>query len=177
MRRADVRFQGAALSPSQAPNFTLTDDSNGPWTLADQHGKTVALFFGYTHCPDTCPATLAKLTKAVESLGSKAEKVEIAFVTVDPHRDTPSTMKKYIGQFSGAKIVGLTGTSAQVSRVEHDYHVWAQRIPGNHTGTDDYDDSHSAVVYLIDRDGNQRVVHGDDDSLKAFSSDIQTLVQ
>ena len=177
MQRAEMHFQGTALPVSQAPDFTLTSDSGGPWTLSAQHGETVALFFGYTHCPDTCPATLAKLAKAVDLQGANVSNAEIVFVTVDPQRDTPAAMKKYIAQFEGAKIIGLTGTTSQVGAVEHQYHVWAQRIPGNHSGKDDYDDAHSSVVYLIDRDGNQRVVHGDDDSLKSFAADVHTLVQ
>ena len=177
MQRADAHFQGTALAIAQAPDFTLTSDSGRLWTLSSRHGKNVALFFGYTHCPDTCPATLAKLAKAVDLQGGKASNVEIAFVTVDPQRDTPSVMKKYIAHFEGANIVGLTGTPAQVAGVEHEYHVWAQRIPGNHTGKDDYDDAHSSVVYLIDRDGNERVLHGDDDSLNSFTADLHTLVQ
>ncbi len=172
-----AQFRGTALPPKIAPDFTLTDDADRPWTLSDQHGKTVALFFGYTHCADTCPTTLAKLAKAIETLGNRSGDAEIAFVTVDPERDTPNVLRHYIARFSGGKIVGLTGTTAQVRQVEHHYHVWAQKIPGVHKNVDDYDDAHSSSVYLIDRDGRERVVHDDDDSLQSFAADIGTLVR
>ncbi len=177
MGRADARFQGTSLHAGPAPAITLTDDLGQSWSLADQHGTTVAVFFGYTHCPDTCPLTLAKLTRAVAQQGANSANVEIAFVTVDPERDTPAVMHRYIAHYSGAHIVGLTGTRSQVEQVERAYHVWAQRIPGKHAGIDDYDDAHSSVVYLIDRDGNQRVMHDDDDSLQAFTADIRTLAR
>lgn len=177
MQRANAHFEGTALPASPAPAITLTDDLGKSWSLADQRGSTVVLFFGYTHCADTCPLTLAKLTRAVAHQGTAAARTEIAFVTVDPQRDTPAVMHRYIARYSGARIAGLTGTPSQVEQVERAYHVWAQRIPGNHTGVDDYDDAHSAVVYMIDRDGNQRVMHSDDDPLQAFAADIRTLAR
>ncbi|HEV7179592.1 MAG TPA: SCO family protein [Candidatus Baltobacteraceae bacterium] len=172
-----ARFQGTTLAGQAAPDFTLTDHHGNPWTLSGQRGRVVALFFGYTHCADTCPATLAKLAKAIEAQGNDANNAEIAFVTVDPARDTPAAMNRYIARFGGRTIVGLTGDAADISRVEHAYHVWAQKIPGSHRSADDYDDSHSSIVYLIDRNGHERVVHDDDDRLSAFSADIHTLLQ
>lgn len=170
-------FKGTVLTPSPAPDFTLTDDSGSPWTLSKQRGKTIALFFGYTHCPDTCPLTLTKLSHAAAQQGSRASDVVIALVTVDPQRDTPAVLKRYVEKFPGAAIVGLTGTAAQIAGVERSYHVWAQKIPGKHRGGAAYDDAHSSVTYLIDRNGRQRVLHNDDDALGDFADDIRLLVQ
>ena len=170
-----AHFHGTAIDQA-APNFTLTNESGVPWTLADQRGKVIALFFGFTHCADTCPDTLAKLSRAIASQGALARNAQVAFVTVDPERDTPAVLKRYLARFEGARIVGLTGTRAQIEGVEHAYHVWAQKIPGTRGGTD-YDESHSAIVYLIDASGHERVVHDPDDKLDEIAADIRVLLQ
>jgi protein SCO1/2 len=156
----------------QAPDFALTDHTGKSWNLAAQKGKTIALFFGYTHCPDTCPATLALLSRAVRD--AKADgKTQIAFVTVDPKRDTPATLAAYVKKFDGP-VVGLTGSRAQVEAVERSYHQWAQKIPGKH-GDDNYDDAHSSTIFLIDRSGNERVLHDPADTVDAVASDLREL--
>ncbi|HTC30798.1 MAG TPA: SCO family protein [Candidatus Acidoferrum sp.] len=172
---AAQHFTGVALPPAPAPNFTLTSDTGAPWTLAAQHGKVVALFFGFTHCADTCPATLAKLAAALhrDNAGARAE---IAFVTIDPQRDTPAVMHAYIRRFSGATIVGLTGTAAQIATIERAYNVWSKPVPDPHGGTD-YDEEHSAFTFLIDRNGNWRVVHSDDDAQRDYVADLRELLQ
>jgi protein SCO1/2 len=172
---AAQHFTGVALPPAPAPNFTLTSDTGTPWTLAAQHGKVVALFFGFTHCADTCPATLAKLAAALhrDNAGARAE---IAFVTIDPQRDTPSVMHAYIRRFGGAAIVGLTGTPAQIAAVERAYNVWSKPVPNPHGGTD-YDEEHSAFTFLIDRDGKWRVVHSDDDAQRDYVADVRELLR
>ena len=149
--------------PPSAPTFTLTDDAGAPWALASQRGTPVVLTFGFTHCADTCPATLAKLARLAAGAGAKTP-VDIAFVTVDPQRDSVAAMHRFVTRFSNrnARVVGLTGTPDQIDAVERAYHVWAQRIPGRHPHGA-YDVAHSAVVYFIDRDGVTRSVHDDDD--------------
>jgi len=161
--------------PTAAP-FTLVDQSGNAWSLEAQHGKAVALFFGYTHCTDTCPATLAKLATAFSSAGANASDAEIAFVTVDPQRDTPPVMGRYIARFSGADIVGLTGTPAQIAEVERTYHVWSQRIPGRR-GNNDYDEGHTAIVFLIDRTGHIASMPDDSDAVSAISNDVRKVIE
>lgn len=146
-----------------APDFTLTDDRGQAWALRDQGGKAVALTFGFTHCLDTCPATLAKLTRLSRALGSRGANVEIAFVTIDPQRDTPRKLHTYLPRFESPRLVGLTGSASQIDAVETAYHVWAQRIPGKR-GAGEYDMAHSAVIYFIDGRGRVRSVHDDNDS-------------
>jgi protein SCO1 len=167
---------GCAHNGPDAPNFTLTDQHGGAWSLSAQRGKAVALFFGYTHCADTCPATLAKLASAIASQGGDAGNAEIAFVTIDPQRDTPGTLARYIARFSGAPIVGLTGSPADVTSVERSYHVWSQRIPGRR-GKNDYDESHTAVVFLIDRHGTIAAIHDDGDTVSAIASDVRKALE
>ena len=158
-----------------APDFTLTSDTGAPWTLSAQHGKTVALFFGFTHCGDTCPDTLAKLSAAMRADGANARDAEIAFVSIDPARDTPEVMHRYIRRFDGP-VVGLTGTQAQIDAVMHAYHVWTQKIPGKH-GSTDYDELHTAFTFLIDRNGAMRMVHNDNDSQHDFAADLAALLR
>jgi protein SCO1 len=171
---AAQHFTGIAVPPAAAPNFTLTSDTGAPWTLAAQHGKIVALFFGFTHCTDTCPATLAKLAAVLRA--QPHANAEIAFVTIDPQRDTPAVMHAYIRRFSGARIVGLTGTPAQIASVERAYNVWSKPLP-DPKGGNDYDEAHSAFTFLIDRSGDQRVVHNDDDAQRDYAADVRTLQQ
>jgi len=169
-------FTGTALPPAAAPDFTLTSDSGKPWTLSAQHGKVVALFFGFTHCDDTCPDTLAKLASALHRAGATPRTGVVAFVTIDPQRDNARAMHAYVRKFSGAKIVGLTGTQAEISSVEQHYKVWSQKLAAK-PHSDDYDEAHSAFTFLIDRNGNERVVHSDDDAQRDYVSDMRTLLQ
>ncbi len=154
---------GCASRAWTAPDFTLTADDGRQWSLSAQRGRPVLLTFGFTHCADTCPATLAKLARATHSLGAAADKVEIVMVTVDPRRDTPPVLHRFVARFDGP-IVGLTGTPSRVAEIESAYHVWAQRIPGKNRRANDYDVAHTAVIYAIDERGNIRAIRNDDDS-------------
>ncbi len=149
----------AAPGP-RAPGFTLTDDSGRPWALDGQRGNPVVLTFGFTHCADTCPETLAKLARLRRTLGAGAGNVRIAMVSVDPRRDTPAVLHRFVGQFDGP-VVGLTGAPADVATVESAYHVWAQRVPGRARRAGTYDVVHSAIIYFIDPRGTIRDISDD----------------
>jgi protein SCO1 len=161
-----------------APDFTLHDDGGRTWTLSQQHGEVVLLTFGFTHCADTCPATLAKLEHLTAKLGDHSKQVEIAFVTVDPQRDTPAVMHRFLERFTqgeGGRLVGLTGTPSQIAGVERVYHVWSQRIPGRDTGGD-YDVAHTAVIYVIDARGRIRSLNDDDASEQSLQAALQQVL-
>lgn len=168
---ASPSFDGTSLPPRPAPDFTLVDQHDRPWTLSTQRGATIALYFGYTHCPDDCPLTLAKLSRALSTLRDR--RAEIAFVTVDPARDTPARMNAYLQHFHGAPIVGLTGSRTALARVYHAYGIWAQPLPRKPNG--DYDVAHASPVFLIDASGMLRVVHDDSDPRDAFVHDLREL--
>ncbi|HEY1653626.1 MAG TPA: SCO family protein [Candidatus Tumulicola sp.] len=154
---------GCAARGPAAPDFTLTSDTGQPWSLAAQRGRPVLLTFGFTHCADTCPATLAKLARLrTNALGPHGRDVEIVLVTVDPNRDTPAVLHAFVSRF-GPSIVGLTGDPGRIRAVENAYHVWAQSVPGNRRGGN-YDVAHAAVIYLIDAAGRIRGLHEDDES-------------
>src|SRR5665213_3607812 len=137
-----------------APDFTLTDQSGRPFRLADLRGHTVALFFGYTHCPDVCPTTLAALARAKRKLGPGGEALDVVLVTVDPARDTPATLKRYVRLFDPA-FAGLTGSEAQLDPVYAAYHVYHRTAAGKGSANG-YIVAHSSAVQFISPGGRLR---------------------
>jgi protein SCO1/2 len=144
-----------ALVPAgpAAPDFTLTDQAGRPYTLSAHRGHPIALFFGFTHCTDACPATLASLARAKRELGSAAAGFDVVLVTVDPARDTAPVLARYLRAFDPA-FVGLTGTAAQLAPVYAAYHVYRKLDPPDRHG--DYDIEHSAAVQFIAPSGRLR---------------------
>lgn len=143
---------GAASDPPATGGpFTLVDGNGKQVTDRDLRGKYLLVYFGYTFCPDVCPTTLNEISAAVDRLGPKAERVQPVFITVDPRRDTPDTVKRYTEQFS-PRILGLTGTPEQVAAVSREYRVYAA-VHRTGDGPDDYTGDHSSVLYLMGPDG------------------------
>jgi protein SCO1 len=130
--------------------FSLTDQNGKTRTDAEFRGRLMLIYFGYTDCPDTCPATLAAITKALDDLGPSAAAVAPIFITVDPARDTPEQMKAYAANFS-PRLIALTGTPTQLEAVEHEFHIYAEKVPSGSAGG--YLMDHSAFLYLMRRDG------------------------
>jgi len=128
--------------------FTLVGTNGQPFGSEQLKGKPYVLFFGFTHCPDTCPTTLARLVKLRRDSGGDSA-FNIVFVTVDPERDGPKEMAAYSTAF-GAPIIGLTGSPAQISKVQKQFGIFAQKTP---TGGGDYTMDHTATVLLFDREG------------------------
>lgn len=142
-----------------AKNFTLTDHNGNPRTLADFKGKVVIVFFGFTHCPDVCPTTLAEMADAMKQLGPQADKVQVLFVSIDPERDTPELLAKYVPAFD-SRFLGLTGDKAAIEKVAKEFRVFYQKIPGKEPGS--YTMDHTAGSYMFDPQGRIRlfVRHG-----------------
>jgi cytochrome oxidase Cu insertion factor (SCO1/SenC/PrrC family) len=130
--------------------FSLTDQNGKTRTDVEFRGKLMLIYFGYTNCPDTCPATLTAMSKALDELGPAAAAVQPLFITVDPARDTVAQLKAYVANFS-PRLIGLTGTPAQLQTVEREFRVFASKEPGG--PVDDYLLDHSSFIYLMDRDG------------------------
>jgi len=155
--------------PNLAPDFTLTDQSGAPFTLSMQRPHPVVLFFGYTHCPDACPTALASMARALRMAGMD-DSVRVAFISVDPHRDTPAVLKRYVNLFD-PHFVGVTGTRPQLERVEDAYHTWSAEIPADHGPHDDYTVAHGSTIYFIDGGGALRgFASWDDDPAKLASA-------
>jgi protein SCO1/2 len=145
-----------ALLPSgpAAPDFTLTDQNGQPYSLAAQRGHGIALFFGYAHCPDVCPTTLAALARAKRKLGAAAANFDVVLVTVDPQRDTPAVLKRYVHLFDPS-FTGLTGTEKQLEPVYDAYHVYHEIDPGKGSANG-YVVAHSSAVQFISPGGRLR---------------------
>ena len=120
-----------------------------PITAQDLKGKPLLVFFGYTHCPDICPTTLFELSEVLHAMGKDADRINALFITVDPDRDTAAVMKDYLSSFD-PHLRGATGTQQQIDVVEKEYRVYAKKVP---TKNGDYSMDHSAVVYLMDKEG------------------------
>jgi protein SCO1 len=136
--------------PGQAPDFTLTDHEGQEFSLADLEGQTVAIFFGYTGCPDICPMTLGYMAQATEALGGDADQVEYLLITVDPDQDDPDRLAQYISRID-APLTALTGTQAELEPVWDDYDITVERR--DREGGSGYLVDHSAQVWLIDEQG------------------------
>ncbi|QOZ12647.1 SCO family protein [Bradyrhizobium sp. CCBAU 51765] len=131
----------------------------GPFQLTDQNGKAVTdkslkgkptlIFFGYTHCPDVCPTSLFEISEVLRVMGKDADKINAVFISVDPERDTPATMKDYLSSFD-PHLEGLSGDPAETAKVISSYRVYAKKVP---TKDGDYTMDHTALIYLMDRDG------------------------
>jgi len=135
------------------PDFQLVDTDAAPRRLSDYRGKVTIVFFGFTHCPDVCPATLVKLALAMKELGAFADRVQVLFVTLDPDRDTPAALKSYVAFFD-PRFVGLTGSNAQINAAASSFSVHYAKVPrGN-----EYSIDHSSGIYVCDSTGRLRLV-------------------
>ena len=167
---APPAFHATAYEPpDQAPQFTLTDHTGAPRSLAELRGSAVLLFFGYTHCPDVCPLTLSRLRDALEAAGAGAGEARVLLVTVDPQRDTPDVLAAYVARFGDA-VIGLTGDAEELQAVYRAYGIHAQ--PGH----DGAEPMHTSPVIGIDREGQRRVVLRADAPREQLRADVETLL-
>ena len=129
--------------------FTLTGTDGKPFSSDRLAGKPFAIFFGFTHCPDVCPTTLARLARLRRAVGKGDDAFAILFISVDPARDTPADMGRYAALFE-TPIIALTGTQAQIDRVKDAYGIYSAKVP--QPGTD-YSVDHTATIFLMDAHG------------------------
>jgi len=154
--------------------FALTDHNGKPRTLEDFRGQVVVMFFGFTHCPDVCPTTLAELAVAVKKLGPSGEKVQVLLVTVDPERDTPELLAKYVTAFN-PKFLALRGNADETARVAKEFKVIYQKVAGPRA--ENYSMDHSAGSYIFDRQGRLRLYVGYGRGADVFAHDIELLLK
>ena len=143
-----VQSSGAALIGGP---FSLVGADGKPVTDRDFRGRYMLIFFGFTHCPDICPAELQVIAQALEQLGDKAKTVVPVFITLDPERDTPEAMANYVKSF-GPNFVGLTGSPGAIATAAKAYRVAYAKVE-NKDSAGDYSVDHSALVYLMDPEG------------------------
>ena len=176
-----------AACDGEAPKFRSTDitgvDYGRSLELTDQHGKlrrledfrgkAVVLFFGFTHCPDVCPTTLADMAQAMRQLGVDAERVQVLFVTVDPERDTEEALAKYVPAFD-PRFLGLRGDLEATRRAAQEFKVYFEKRPGKTPG--EYSIDHSAQSYVIDPQGRVRLFVRHDRIAEDLAPDLRTLL-
>jgi len=129
--------------------FTLTASDGQPFPSSKLNGRPAAIFFGFTHCPDVCPTTLARLARLRHQLGQGEDAMSIVFVSVDPERDTPAELANYLTLFN-TPVIGLTGTTAQIEQVKKQFGIYSRKVeqPGGGYSVD-----HTASVMLLDKNG------------------------
>jgi protein SCO1 len=130
--------------------FHLVDQDGKPFSDRDMKGRPFLVFFGFTHCPDVCPTTLFEMSQVLGKLGADADRVGALFITVDPERDTPAVLKDYLSNFD-PHLRGLTGDRPAINAAIRAYRVYAKKVP---LEGGDYTMDHTAVVYLMDKNGH-----------------------
>jgi protein SCO1 len=130
--------------------FQLTDQAGQTVTEQSLKGKPTLVFFGFTHCPDVCPTSLFEISEVLKAMGRDADRVNALFVSVDPERDTAAAMKDYLSSFD-PHLKGLTGSPESVAKVLSAYRVYSKKVP---LKDGDYTMDHTALIYLMDRDGH-----------------------
>ena len=169
-------LRGSVIDPPlPASEIVLTDQNGQPFRLSEYRGKVVLLFFGYTYCPDVCPATMAELRAARAMLKpEQAARVQVVFITVDPARDTPEAIQEYVTRFDPT-FIGLSGSERELSRVWADYGVFRELGIPNESGN--YEVSHTARVYVVDVNGNLSLSFAFGASPEDVANDLRILLK
>ena len=157
--------------PRTAPDFTLAGTHGQPLSIADHRGKLVVLGFGFTHCPEVCPVTLATLAAARKQLGELAGEVQVLWITVDPERDDAKRLGDYVTAFDPS-FLGGTGTEEQLAAVRKDYGIAASKLEKAGAAASF---SHSAFTFLIDREGRIRALMPYGHPAQDFVHDLKIL--
>jgi protein SCO1/2 len=160
--------------PRMAPEFSLPSSVDSQFTLSEQRGKILVLGFGFSHCPNVCPMTLANLAQAYKNLGALADQVQVVYMTVDPERDTPVRLREYLANFN-SHFIGVTGSAEELAALRQSYGIIAKKEVHKSGGT--YEVHHSSYLYLIDRDGLLRALVPFGKSADDITHDIKILLQ
>ncbi len=155
-------------------DFRLADHNGKERSLADFRGKAVVVFFGYTHCPDVCPTTMAELAAAMKALGKDAERVQVLFITVDPERDSADLLAKYVPSFNPS-FLGLRGDPEATAKTAKDFKIMYQKQPGATAET--YTVDHSAGSFVFDPQGKLRLYVSYGKGAEVFAHDIALLLR
>jgi len=176
LRGSSYEFQGSLMqNPQPARDFTLTDQTGQPFTLSDQRGKVVVLFFGYTHCPDVCPTTLAEMRSVRRDLGALADQVVFVFITVDPERDTPEVLADFVTLFDSS-FYGLSGSPNTLAQVYNAYGVYVQKQESDNSALG-YLVDHTGRLFVVDRAGNFRLTFPFGFERERIVQDLTYLIQ
>jgi protein SCO1 len=165
--RSNQAFHGSVIDPPMpAPDFTLTNQASEKISLSDLQGKYILLFFGYTSCPDECPATMGVLKQVYYQLKDQADKIQVVFVTTDPDHDTRQAMGEFLSRFDPS-FIGLTGTQAELQPIWANYGVTVL----------DEGTTHSLRIYLIDPQGNITLTYPSASLSDDITADLNRLLK
>lgn len=168
-----VELFGSDIAGADFANgFSLKDHTGKLRHLSDFKGKIVALFFGYTHCPDVCPTTMSDMANALKLMGKQSDDVQVLFVTLDPERDTQEVLAKYVPAFD-ARFIGLYGDDAQTAVTAKNFKVFYAKQEDS--GKSGYTIDHSAGTYVFDKNGKIRIFLKYGQKPKEIASDLTTL--
>ena len=167
-------FKGSDISGTKlGQQWKLTDMNGQARDQSSFAGKVQLVFFGFAQCPDVCPTSLSELAEVMKLLGPDADRVQVLLVTVDPERDTPEILRKYISSFD-SRFLGLTGTPEQVRLAASSFKAFYSKVP---RPGGDYTMDHSASFYLLDRKGEARVLLSNNAGAAAIAHDIKALLK
>lgn len=172
-----LSFQNLDITGNRqfADHFDLPDTNGRMRTLADYRGKIVVLVFGYTHCPDVCPTTLAELSQALQQLGPQdAQRVQVLFVTLDPARDTPSVLAQYAAAFNPSFRALRPADAAQLKQMATGFHLVYEKVPGS--TPDNYTMNHTAASLVFDTTGKLRLYARDGQGTTPWVHDLRELL-
>jgi protein SCO1 len=155
-------------------DFSLIDDGGAPVDGKSFAGRATLVYFGYTHCPDVCPETMARLMQVLQRVGPDADRTRIVFISVDPARDTPALLRAYVRAFDDRHAIGLTGSDRDIERVAQRYRVAYQMEKRDTNGA--YEVTHSSAVYIFDAAGHARLLATDHDSIDAIANDLKRVI-
>ena len=173
-RESRPQFRNTDITGADfASDLRLTGHDGKEHTLSEFRGKLVVVFFGFTQCPDVCPTTMAEMADVMKQLGPGAEQVQVLFVTVDPERDTPELLAKYVPSFD-PRFLGLTGTPEQTAVVARSFKVFYQKVPGKTPGS--YTIDHTAGSYVFGRDGKLRLFVRHGQGVDTLAGDLKQLL-
>ena len=168
-------FTGTLLqSPSEAHNFTLYSSNGRQVSLEDYRGKLVMLYFGYTFCPDVCPASLAEASQALKILGDDAKDVQLIMISVDPERDSPSKTAEYV-KFFHPDYIGVTGSAEEIAEVATLYGIFYQKNEGSEAT--DYLVDHTATITVVDQKGHVKLVFAYGTEAEDIAADLKYLLE
>ena len=165
-------FNGSNLTEVKLDSsFELTSHKGEDKTTKDFKGKVVAIFFGFASCPDICPTTMIELKNIKEMLGENSNQLEVLFVSLDPERDTPELLGKFVPSFD-ASFIGLTGSMENIEKITKQFKVYRKKVIQGSSYTID----HSSGIYLLDKNGKIRVRHSYGSDIKLIVEDIEKLI-
>jgi protein SCO1 len=166
-------YTGTTLEPPKAiTDFTMQTDEGGEFRLSDLGDRSLLVYFGYTYCPDICPTTLYKVRQAMQQLGDDAQYFQVAMITVDPERDTPDVLNKYMKAFDPSYIGLYEPDTDKLSVVLADFGVFAEKDPPAEDGSTSYTVSHSSYLFLVDQSG-MRLIFSYETSAEDLAADLK----